>query len=374
MVYVGNGGIVVYTFATWQLIVGGIAIAIISATVWGGFVAESRAENTNKKYYEKYRQILLKSTEECVQSYPWMAEQIADLHAQYDKDIAIHLAFKKRPARKAAEEVSAIAKEKRALQKENRMLQYQLKYYETLFPWLEEFKEVPPKTGWEYTHELAGQEESEYESLRNWLSPEEYQKLPSAEKYQLALDRYNSRKKTDWEIGIEYERYAGYVAESHGWKVRYTGAQYGLEDMGRDLIVETPDSVFVVQCKRWAKGKVIHEKHIFQLFGTTMLLRIKNPDVEYAGMFVTTATLSELAKKCAEQLNIRIVENYEMQEYPLIKCNCSDYGKIYHLPMDQQYDRVQIAGKPGAMFAWTVKEAEKNGFRRAYRWNPNKGK
>ena len=142
--------------------------------------------------------------------------------------------------------------------------------------------------------------------------------------------------------------------------------------MGRDLLVERGNTTEVIQCKRWSKDKVIHEKHIFQLFGTTMLLKVKNPSVVYNGIFVTTATLSELARECAEQLHIEVIENYEMKPYPMIKCHASANGKIYHLPMDQQYDRVQIGGKPGSMFAWTVEEAENLGFRRAYRWNPHK--
>ena len=59
-------------------------------------------------------------------------------------------------------------------------------------------------------------------------------------------------------------------------------------------------------------------------------------------------------------------------EYPVIKCNVAHDGeKIYHLPFDQQYDRVEISGKKGACYVETVKEAEEQGFRRAYRWRPN---
>ena len=40
--------------------------------------------------------------------------------------------------------------------------------------------------------------------------------------------------------------------------------------MGRDLIVSKEKKLFVIQCKRWAAEKTIHEKHIFQLYGTTI--------------------------------------------------------------------------------------------------------
>ncbi|WP_439794691.1 sunset domain-containing protein [Turicimonas muris] len=45
----------------------------------------------------------------------------------------------------------------------------------------------------------------------------------------------------------------------------------------------------------------------------------------------------------------------------------SSGNKIYHLPFDQQYDKTRI-DKPGEYWVKTVKEAEKLGFRRAYRW------
>ncbi|PLX05703.1 MAG: hypothetical protein C0596_19085 [Marinilabiliales bacterium] len=59
-------------------------------------------------------------------------------------------------------------------------------------------------------------------------------------------------------------------------------------------------------------------------------------------------------------------------EFPRIKCNINkdengNETRIYHLPMDQQYDRTKI-DKKGELFAFTVKEAMDNGFRRAKRY------
>ena len=51
------------------------------------------------------------------------------------------------------------------------------------------------------------------------------------------------------------------------------------------------------------------------------------------------------------------------------QCNIGKQGeKIYHLPFDQQYDKILI-DKQGEFFAHTVKEAEEKGFRRAFRWS-----
>ena len=79
----------------------------------------------------------------------------------------------------------------------------------------------------------------------------------------------------------------------------------GLEDMGRDLLVEKGDETLVIQCKRWAKSKTIHEKHIFQLYGSLVVASIKDPKRTYKGIFITSTTLSSLAKKCADSLKIK---------------------------------------------------------------------
>ena len=56
--------------------------------------------------------------------------------------------------------------------------------------------------------------------------------------------------------------------------------------------------------------------------------------------------------------------------YPCIKCNISmvDGARIYHLPFDQQYDNTRIEIKKGEMYCQAVEEAEKAGFRRAFKW------
>ena len=50
----------------------------------------------------------------------------------------------------------------------------------------------------------------------------------------------------------------------------------------------------------------------------------------------------------------------------MIKCNVNKVTseKIYHLPIDQQYDKILIGDEQGECYAATTKEAEKQGFRR----------
>ena len=54
----------------------------------------------------------------------------------------------------------------------------------------------------------------------------------------------------------------------------------------------------------------------------------------------------------------------------MIKCNINPRTKekIYHLPFDQQYDKIIIGNNSGEFYAKTVKEARKKGFRRAFRY------
>lgn len=303
------------------------------------------------------------------QSYPWLAELFSDYERLRDKKTEDALRYKAHPALKAADEVQRIRNEKAGFMRQAKVAEYQLHFYETLFPWLEEFKELPPKTAYEIVTSVTDGDAEEYEVLRHWLSPEEYSRLSTAEKYQLALDRYCAAEKNKWEVGIEYERYVGYLCETRGYRVQYNGACFGLEDMGRDLILSAASQFYIIQCKRWAKEKTIHEKHIFQLFGSTILFEQQYPGSAVFGIFVTSASLSPLAHHCAERLGISVYEGVPFADYPRIKCNVSKTGeRIYHLPFDQQYDKVQITN-PGEAYVWTVQEAEALGFRRAYKWH-----
>ena len=303
------------------------------------------------------------------QSYPWLSNLFADYFFIQDQATALQIRSNQKTKTAASEFRKQLISENRELRIQLKMHEYQLHFYETLFPWLEDFKELSPQDASVAQSQVSNK--NEYDILRNWLSPEEYNSLSSSEKYQLALDRYQLRSKSKWEIGIEYERYIGYLCEQYGYNVSYTGANLGLEDMGRDLILYQNCSYILVQCKRWSLEKTIHEKHIFQLFGSCILFEQQHPECPVFGVFVTSTKLSDTARLCASRLNIQVFENISIDNYPVIKCNISHSGeKIYHLPFDQQYDRVVIEPYKGEFYANTVAEAENAGFRRALRHNP----
>lgn len=347
-------------------------------------------EKRNNQKIEEIKKIMSSAE----QNFPWLAKLFADYEYMNDEQIALEMEKKKNPAVSSAQKLKQIAKEKRDINKVCKLYEYQLNFYENIFPWLEDFKELEPKAAWDIVNNTDEDSSDEYEKVRNWLSPEDWNKLPSEKKWQLALDRYTQRRKTNWEIGIDYERYVGFTFEKQGYKVLYQGALLGLEDMGRDLIAYKGGETLIIQCKRWSKEKTIHEKHIFQLFGSVVLMKTKQslaergtglnlyrskvasdlePQNTIIGVFITTTELSDLAKECARFLNIRVFENYPLSSYPRIKCNnSSQNGKIYHLPFDQQYDKVQINPDNGDCYVATTTEAEKLGYRHAYRWRGEK--
>lgn len=319
--------------------------------------------------------------------FPWLAEAYAEYFTLRDLRREDYLLKKNHPALTAAETVREIRQEKRQLLKENKITTYRLTYFEKLFPWLSDLiaetedEEIPVKI----EENISTDNE---DSVRILLTPEEYSSLSSGERNQIALDRYIlNRNKSKWAIGRDYEMYVGYLYEQKGYKIHYKGILDGFDDLGRDVIATKDGEICIIQCKYWAQYKNIHEKHIFQLFGTTMeywlnysgskqktfeeFSRFLNQN-RLRPIFYTSTKLSGRAREMAETLSIEVLENRPIGNFPRIKCNINidESGvqtKIYHLPMDQQYDRTVVGNRSGEFYAATVKEAEDAGFRRAHK-------
>ena len=97
-------------------------------------------------------------------------------------------------------------------------------------------------------------------------------------RHQLELDEYLDKELNNSETGLLYERQIGYVLESAGYHVKFHGALNGFNDLGADLIAYKGSDTIVVQAKGWSKAKRIHEKYIFQLFGTLITTRRTNTE------------------------------------------------------------------------------------------------
>ncbi len=197
--------------------------------------------------------------------------------------------------------------------------------------------------------------------------------LSTTERNQLALDRFWNGKKSKQVIGRLYEQYVGYRYELNGWIVEYFGISEGFSDLGRDLICHRDNTTLIIQCKNWSKSKRIYEKHIFQLLGTTHEYFMNHQFEDIRGVFYTSTQLSDLARSFAKEFRIELHEGFELQRFPMIKCNIGREGeKISHLPFDQQYYSTRINHHDGDTYCTTVAEAEAMGFRRAYRWHGDK--
>lgn len=343
---------------------------------------EKRDELVLKKAHEKVEKyekeiselIEVLKTESNVKLFPYLAHVVSDLKTIELQKTAEALDWGIDENRlKKAKSLLEIRKEVKEQLEDAQVSYYQLKYLLELFPSLQDILDA------EYgdiAFDLKDFDYNDNDPVRRFLSKEEWEKLSESERNQLALDRYvSSHSKNNWQIGRDYELYIGQKYMADGYDVDFTGSYMGLEDMGRDLICKKRSEILIVQCKYWSKEKTIHENHINQLFGTMTSYCIENkikPE-RVKGVFITNTTLSETATKFADLLKIVVIQDKKMEEFPRIKCNLGvdEFGqqtKIYHLPMDLSYDVAKIV-KPGEFFAKTVKEAERAGFRRSYKWH-----
>jgi hypothetical protein len=304
----------------------------------------------------------------------YLSELISDyLTVEYETS-ANNLENKKHPAYTEAKRIRELKIETKEIIQKSKLMQYKYEYLFKLFPDLELYADNLNAIKELGNFSDIDEMEENIDRTRHYLSKEEWEKLGVDERNQLALKRYIEGRKNNWQIGRDYEMYIGYEYENDGWNVEYLGIEKQLEDMGRDLIARKHNQVHIVQCKYWSQNKTIHEKHIAQLYGTTVQYIISNNSLihEVTPVFITNINLSDTARDFAKYLKVKVIEGKKFKEFPRIKCNLNkdEYGlesKIYHLPMDQQYDRTKIC-KNGECYTWTVKEAVDKGFRRAKRY------
>ncbi len=337
-----------------------------------------------QKVFEQDHEILKKSFQEQSQGFPTLAKAFGDYLELRDDQIANYLEHKPHPAVGAAETVRAMKSERKTLEQKYRELQYLLLYYEEIFPFLAEYREIDNIDS--IKDKRIETDGDPVRELLSGLSQEEYESLSRIQKFQRALDKYWTRRKSSWQLGRDYERYVGYLYEQQKYEVYYQGIIKGFEDCGRDLVCQRGEEIVIVQCKYWAHNKIIHEKHINQLFGTCVEFWISRNGSKPIQMelfpeffkshqitpcITTSTTLSDTAHRFAEALGVKVEENIPLQKYPCIKCNVSRRTgeRIYHLPFDQQYDSTTIEKEKNECYVETVAEAEERGFRRAFEWH-----
>lgn len=233
-----------------------------------------------------------------------------------------YLRKKKRPAFVEAKRINELKKITKNAINRLKLLEYKYEYLLQLFPELDLYFD-----GFENIQELKKIKsldnfEENYDNTKYYLNEDEYRQLPAEQRDQLALDRYLNGKKSKWQIGRDYELFIGFEYSKDDWEVEYFGIDKKLEDMGRDLIAKKGMEIHIVQCKYWSKEKLIHEKHIYQLFGSAVHYKLsKTRDFKIIPVFVTNIQLSNKAKTAAKYLNVKYREEKELGNFPRIKCN-----------------------------------------------------
>jgi len=241
-----------------------------------------------------------------------LLDEYRELRDQRSADALLN---RPRPAYTAAEKVKTETAKRRAAELERDKALYLVEVYKELIPDSDEIEESMNEPE-DIPLAAVGQD-----SVRVYLSKDEYLSLSDAERNQLALDRFWSRNKSKRLIGKLYEQYIGYLFEKEGASVEYFGISKGLHDLGRDLICKGKSGVSIVQCKNWSKSKTIYEKHIFQLFGTVYQYSREHPLENAQGVFYTSTHLSDLARDFAKEFKIEVHEDFELKPFPIIKCH-----------------------------------------------------
>jgi len=87
------------------------------------------------------------------------------------------------------------------------------------------------------------------------------------------------------------------------------------------------------------------------------MYRIENPNEtrQIYPVFVSHTELSKEAKRFADKLGISVYEDIDIGEIPYIKCHFGKdelgrQSKIYHLPVDLQYDKIVMKKKDGDIY------------------------
>lgn len=310
------------------------------------------------------------------------AAYICDRKIRFLEEYENFLRKKKIPAVKAAERVTVIKRMIKEELEQAKVIEYRMSYLINKFPELAVLLESDEQL-LTLKDRNVGEYKANYDYTRDYLSKEEWDRLSTAERNQLALDRYVYHRKKDilW-VGRDYEMACGHMLTKRGYEVEYHGIKKGFADLGRDLIarrkrhlfydeLENGEEILIIQCKYWSSQRTIRENVVMQLFGSYVCFLNENnfsrrvKHVKPVLMIPSMSVLSEEASKFIELLEIQLVRFSDMH-FPRIKCNINNGEKIYHLPFDQQYDRAEIKNV-GEFYAYTVEEAERAGFRRAKR-------
>jgi hypothetical protein len=147
---------------------------------------------SEKAAFERYRTDAQNGIENMAKEkalgFPWLATAYSEYFEFLEQRLARELETKKHPAKRSADAIRAVAREKAALRRENKILRELHRYYEYLFPWLIDFKGEDLDDLIRQAHEptIVDDEEGEVDPAFIYLTAaeRESQTLTRAEKFQ----------------------------------------------------------------------------------------------------------------------------------------------------------------------------------------------
>src|SRR3989338_530939 len=144
-----------------------------------GLATRARQDLEEVKKFKNEIEMLIS---EKTKGFPWLASAIARLYEYRDLKIADLLENKVKPARLASENVRAVAREKRVFHERFRVTLNLLRYYEALFPWLQDFvgEDVDDLIKSITQPEQEGQ--ADQDPVKFYLTEGEYKTLSSSER------------------------------------------------------------------------------------------------------------------------------------------------------------------------------------------------
>mgnify|MGYP006873055978 CR=1 FL=1 len=171
-------------------------------------------ERRNREFCKREEQF--KKTISSTKPFNIVAKMYSDwCTSVFDKEKS-YLQYKPRPAYKAAEVVSNLKVETRDALKKFKEMQYKYLFLLDAFPELKRY--VDDEEALKHLSDYKDYEEfkSDRDEVLDWITTDEYLKMSEDERNQLALDRYKKAKKSDWQIGMQYEMYIGYLLRMKG--------------------------------------------------------------------------------------------------------------------------------------------------------------
>lgn len=232
----------------------------------------------------------------------FVAEMISDWETIVYDNTCFFLRTKKHPAIKKSLEVKKLKEETRNIICNLKEMKYKYQFLLEAFPELKKYVDDAESLKHLADYKDFNEFKEERDEVLDWISLEEYKMMSEDDRNQLALDRYKKAHKSEWQIGMQYEMYIGYYLRKEGFHVVQYGIEHGLEDLGRDIIATRMEDgmevTYIIQCKNWAKDKLIHENVVCQLYGTTMQYEFTHKGLftKVKPLLFVTNELSDIAK------------------------------------------------------------------------------